>query len=64
MYMSNRINELENQIDKQEQQSKRNCNLIHGIPENLDEVTDKCVIDTVVQDMKVEISVDEIDKCY
>ena len=38
MYMSNRINELENQIDKQEQYSRCNCILIHGIPENPDKL--------------------------
>ena len=64
MYISNRINELENQIDKQEQHSRRNCIFINGIPGNPDEVTDKCAVNIVVQDMKVEISVDDIDRYH
>ena len=64
MYISNRINELENQIDKQKQYSRRNCIFINGIPGNPDEVTDKCAVNIVVQDMKVEISVDDIDRCH
>ena len=38
--MKERIEELENKIDGQEQHSRRNCILIHGIAENKEETTE------------------------
>ena len=32
--------------------------MIHGLPQNADEVTDECVGKTVITDMKTEITVD------
>lgn len=60
--MSNKINELENEIDKQEQYSRHNCILIHGIPENVYEVTDECVIKTIAEHRVVKISVEDINR--
>ena len=34
--------------------------IFHGIPKNADKVTEQCVVKTVVEDMKVQISVDDI----
>ena len=39
--MNERIEELENKIDRQEQYSRRNCILIHGIVENEEDNTDQ-----------------------
>ena len=38
--MKERIEELENKIDRQEQHSRRNCILIHGVAENKEETTE------------------------
>ena len=46
--MNEKIEELENKIDLQEQQSKRNCILIHGIAENKEENTDQQAIDFII----------------
>ena len=39
--INKRIEELESKIDCQEQYSRRNCILIHGIAENKEENTDQ-----------------------
>ena len=56
--MNEKIEELENKIDLQEQQSKRNCILIHGIAENKEENTDQQAIDFIID--KLYIKIDEI----
>ena len=35
--------------------------MIHGLSQNTDKVTDKCVVNTIIKDMKTEISVILID---
>ena len=45
--MAKRIDELENVADRQEQYSRRNCLLIHGIAETQDENTDQIVMNLV-----------------
>ena len=56
--MNEKIEELENKIDLQEQHSKRNCILIHGIAENKEENTDQQAIDFIID--KLYIKIDEI----
>ena len=58
--MSKKIYELENQIVRQEQYCRCNFIFIHDIPENVDEGTDECED----EDMKVEISVNDIDRSH
>ena len=57
--MNERIEELENKIDRQEQYSRRNCILIHGIAENKEENTDQQAIDFINENL--DIKIDEID---
>ena len=45
--LSKKVEVLERGMDKQEQYSRRNCILLHGIEENDDEKTDEIVIKTV-----------------
>ena len=45
--MSERIEELENKIDRQEQYPRRNFILIHGIANNKEENTDQQAIDFI-----------------
>ena len=54
-----RMEELENKIDRQEQYSRRNCILIHGIAENKEENTDQQTIDFINENL--DIKIDEID---
>ena len=53
------MKELENKIDRQEQYSRQNCILIHGIAENKEENTDQQTIDFINENL--DIKIDEID---
>ena len=57
--MNERIEELENKIDRQEQYSRQNCILIRGITENKQENTDQQAIDFINENL--DIKIDEID---
>ena len=57
--MNERIEELENKIDRQEQYSRRNCVLTHGIAENKEESLDQQAIDFINENL--DIKIDEID---
>ena len=56
--MNKRIDELENKIDRQEQYSRQNCVLIHGIAENKEKNTDQQAIDFINEN--VDIKTDEM----
>ena len=53
--------EIEQQIDRQEQYSRRNCLLIHGIEERRYEVTGEVVIQTIKSEMDIDLNVKNID---
>ena len=59
--MSATIESLKGCLDRQEQYSRRNCLLIHGLPESKNENTDELVIDTIKEKMGEEIEKNEID---
>ena len=58
--MSATTESLKSCSDRQEQYSRRNCLLIHGLPELKNENTDELVIDTIKGKMGEEIIKDEI----
>ena len=60
--MNEKIEELENKIDLQEQHSKRNCILIHGIAENKEENTDQQAIDFIIDNLYIKIDEINIDR--
>ena len=62
--MSNKIETLEKSFDSQEQYSRRNCLLVHGIEEKEGEQTDKVIIDTVVEKMNIAITSDYLDRSH
>ena len=45
--MNETTEELQSKIDRQEQYSRENCVLIHGIAENKEEITDQQAIDFI-----------------
>ena len=56
---------LEKQIDRQEQYSRRNCILLHGIPESKGEVTDDVAVKTICENMNDNIiTVDDINRSH
>ena len=56
--MNKKVENLGKEIDKNEQYSRLNCFLVHGIDETDDEVTDDLVIETVSAKMNIAISPD------
>ena len=62
--MSATIESLKGCLDRQEQYSRRNCLLIHGLPESKNENTDELVIDTIKEKMGEEIEKNERDRSH
>ena len=60
-FLENKNGKIEQQIDRQEQYSRRNCLLIHGIEERRHEVTDEVVIWTIKSEIDIDIDVKDID---
>ena len=52
------------EIDAHEQYSRRNCALIHGVPETKGEDTDKLFIDTIAQHLNVKIESSDLDRTH
>ena len=62
--MSKKVENLEKEIDKHEQYSRRNCLLAHGIVETDDEVTVDLVIEIISMKMNIEISPADLDRTH
>ena len=62
--MSWTIESLKDCLDRPEQYSRRNCLLIHGLPESKNENIDELVIDTIKEKMGEEIKKDEINRSH
>ena len=54
--MTQRIDKLENLVDRQEQCSWRNCLLVHGIAKTNDENTDDLVLKTINEKLDVDMT--------
>ena len=63
-FLENKNGETEQQIDRQEQYSRRNCLLIHGIKERRHEVTDELVIQTIKSEIDIDTNVKDIDQTH
>ena len=62
--MNQRIEKLENKIDRQEKYSRQNCILIHGIAENKEENTDQQAIDFINDNLHIKINEIQIDRSH
>ena len=63
--MHNEIAILEKQIDGKEQYLRRNCILLHGIPECKGEVIDDAAVKKICQNINDNITtVDDIDRSH
>ena len=60
--MNKKAENLEKEIDKHEQYSRRNYLLVHGIVETDDEIMDDLVIETISTNMNIEISPADLDR--
>ena len=59
-FLENKNGETVQEVDRQEQQSGRNCLQIHDIEERRQEVTDELVIQTIKSEMDIDIDVKNI----
>ena len=60
--MAQRIDKLENLVDRQEQYSRRNCLLVHGIAETKDENTDDLFLKRMNERLEVDVTENETDR--
>ena len=56
--------DLEKQMDEQEQYSRRNCLLLHGVAEEQDEETDKVSVDVIKKNMDLDIDETDLDRTH
>ena len=59
--LTKKVGKLSSLVDRQEQFSRRNCILIHGVKENQNEDTDEVVANKLKSEMDLEISPGDID---
>ena len=52
------------QVDKQEQYSRRNCLLVHGVEENRNEDTDILSINIINEHLELDIQPFDIDRIH
>ena len=62
--LSERLESAEKRIEDQEQYSRRNCLLIHGIEETDKEDTDKLVLDVINKDMDIDLPISAIERTH
>lgn len=59
--MSATVESLKDSLDREDQHSRRNWLLIHGLPESRNKNTDELVIDIIKEKLKEETKKSEID---
>ena len=62
--LSTKIEKLEKLQDQQEQYSRRNCLLIHGIAEEKEEITDEVIINTLNEKLDLDITLRDIERTH
>ena len=58
------MQEIQNRYDSLEQYGRRNCLLVHGIPENPGECTDDLVLNVFNKKLKVAINTSNLDRSH
>ena len=62
--LTEKVDKLPSLVDKQEQYSRRNCILIHGVKKNQNEDTDEVVVNKLKSEMNIEIFSGNIDRTH
>ena len=62
--LTGKVDKLSSLVDRQEQYSRRNCILIHGLKESQSEDTDNVVINKMKIEMDLDISPGDIDRIH
>ena len=61
-YLRGKVDDITAEMDRQEQYSKRNCLLIHGLPESKNENTDLLAMEATETKMNIKITDNDIDR--
>ena len=61
MSLKERFIEIDKTLDRQEQYSRRNCLLVHGVNEKNNEGTDQAIINIIKNDVGEEITIHDIE---
>lgn len=62
--LSKQVKQLEEKADRQEQYSRRNCLLIHGVKEQKDEDTNDVVLQILKDELKEEVHIQDLDRTH
>ena len=62
--MNKKIKKLERIVDRQEQYSRRNCLLLHGITEDERENTDELILETLNEKMHINLTPSDLDRTH
>ena len=62
--LSSKVSKLEKQADQQEQYSRRKCLLVHGIKEVRSEATDDIIIETISQNLDIDIAPHDLERSH
>ena len=63
-YLRGKVNNITAETDRQEQHSRRNYLLIHGIPENKNENTNVLAMEVIETKMDIKITENDIDRTH
>ena len=63
-YLRGKGDDITAETDRQEQYSRKNCLLIHGIPENKNENTDVLAMEVIDTKMDIKITENDIDRAH
>ena len=61
---SMKVEDLEKKMERQEQYSRRNCILIHGLKEEMDESTDDRVLKLFREELNEDVLLADLDRTY
>ena len=63
-YFRGTVDDITAETDRQEQYSRRNCLLIHGLPESKNENTDLLAMEAIETKMNIKITDNDIDRIH
>ena len=63
-YLREKVDDITAETDRQEQYSRRNCLLIHGLPESKNENTDHLAMEAIETKMNIKITDNDIDRTH
>ena len=63
-FLSGKVDDLNARLDRQEQYSRRNCLLIHGIEENQNENTDALALEIINKKLELDMDEKDVDRTH